>query len=317
MRQVLLSLSLFLLITTTCQGQFADFESFGLEQDTFLNGSDGSMGFEENDILFPNLFNTNYDSWSGWAISTMTDTLTPGFINQYSCIAGEGAEASTTYGTTFVLGETSINLDGSCALGIQSLYINNSTYAYLSMQDGDQFAKKFGGEDGTDPDYFFISIKSAASETDSVIFYLADFRSDNPDEDYILDEWTQVNLESLPGSSTYTFELFSSDVGDFGNNTPAYFCIDNVSAAFCTSVEDTEKLVIKAYPNPTADLITVQFEHSLSSISLYNTTGEKLQITEDPKAPVTLDLSELPSGIYLIEAVDLNQNSHLERIVKQ
>ena len=112
-------------------------------------------------------------------------------------------------------------------------------------------------------------------------------------------------------------DRFSSDVGDFGNNTPAYFCIDNVSAAFCTSVEDTEKLVIKAYPNPTTDLITVQFEHSLSSISLYNTTGEKIQITEDPRAPVTLDLSELPSGIYLIEALDLNQNSHLERIVKQ
>ncbi len=318
MRLAILFISLTSLISTTCLSQLATFESFGLEQDTFLNGSDGSMGFEDDAFFFPNIFNDNYGSWTGWSISTMTDTLTPGFINQYSCIAGAGAEGSTTYATTFVSGQTTISLEsgGTCG-AISNFYINNSTYAFLSMRDGDQFAKKFGGEDGTDPDFFYVSIKSAASETDSIIFYLADFRSDNPEEDYILDEWTLVDLEPLPNSLTYTLEIFSSDVGDFGINTPAYFCIDNVSGALCTSVEDTEALTIKAYPNPTAAFVSVEYGNGLSSISMWNTRGEELHSIQEPEGTITIDISEFPSGIYLLKSIDYDQKIHIERILKQ
>ena len=45
------------------------------------------------------------------------------------------------------------------------------------MKTGDQFAKKFGGEDGNDPDYFKLLVwgeKENGTETDTVEFFLAE-----------------------------------------------------------------------------------------------------------------------------------------------
>ena len=88
----------------------ADFENFGLAQDTFLNGSDGNGGFQNGVIFLPNAYNAEWNSWSGWAISSDTDTITPGFMNQYSAIVGSGAEESVAYATSFVSGESLIQL---------------------------------------------------------------------------------------------------------------------------------------------------------------------------------------------------------------
>ena len=61
----------------------------------------------------------------------------------------------------------------------ESLMVTNTTYAALSMRDGDSFAKKFGGPSGNDPDYFRLTITgkdSGGSTIGSVEFYLADYR---------------------------------------------------------------------------------------------------------------------------------------------
>ena len=44
-----------------------------------------------------------------------------------------------------------------------------------------------------------------------------------------MDQWTRVDLSSLVGARKLQFELESSDVGEFGMNTPAYFALDQVA----------------------------------------------------------------------------------------
>ncbi|MFK7906333.1 MAG: hypothetical protein AB8B69_14475, partial [Chitinophagales bacterium] len=58
-----------------------DFENFNLSVGEGLNGSDGSGGFSIENAYLPNSYNPDWMSWSGWAISSMTDTTTPGFMN--------------------------------------------------------------------------------------------------------------------------------------------------------------------------------------------------------------------------------------------
>jgi hypothetical protein len=102
------------------------------------------------------------------------------------------------------------------------------------MRDGDSFAKKFGGPDGTDPDYFRLIISGYdqyGDYTGTIVFYLADFRSPNADDDYILDQWTWVDLASLGSVVNLEFTMESSDAGLFGINTPTYFAIDNLTTA--------------------------------------------------------------------------------------
>jgi hypothetical protein len=112
-----------------------------------------------------------------------------------------------------------------------SLQVTNTTYVALSMLNGDAFAKKFGGMTGDDPDYFLLTITGRDGQnqvTGTVEAYLADYRSGLDLEDYILVDWLSVDLSSLGAARTLSFNLSSSDVGQFGMNTPAYVAIDNL-----------------------------------------------------------------------------------------
>ena len=216
-----------------------DFEDVGsrLPIESFNNGSDGNGSFTSNGLVFNNDFNSDFGSWSGWAYSNTTDSETVGFQNQYSVYSSSshssGANGSSTYAVASAYGANPPRMtrdvnDGS---GFKDLAINNTTYAALSMLQGDAFAKKFGGEDGTDPDFFLLTIEgfdADESSTGIVEYYLADYRFEDDSLDYIVDSWTTVDVSSLGEATSLSFSLSSSDVGDFGMNTPAYFAIDDI-----------------------------------------------------------------------------------------
>jgi hypothetical protein len=54
---------------------------------------------------------------------------------------------------------------------------------------------------------------------------------EDPEDDYILKEWEWLDLTSLGLVTSLNFALESSDVGEYGMNTPAYFCIDDFTGA--------------------------------------------------------------------------------------
>jgi hypothetical protein len=60
-------------------------------------------------------------------------------------------------------------------------------------------------------------------------YYLADYRFENNQQDYILDSWKWIDLLLLGEISALRFSLSSSDVGAWGMNTPAYFCVDQIN----------------------------------------------------------------------------------------
>ena len=113
------------------------------------------------------------------------------------------------------------------------MYITNTTYAALSMLNGDSFAKKFGGASGNDPDWFLLTItgkNASGGTTGTVDFYLADYQFENNANDYIVDDWTFVDLTALGDIvKSLEFALSSSDVGQWGMNTPASFAMDSLT----------------------------------------------------------------------------------------
>ncbi|MCG8573008.1 MAG: DUF4465 domain-containing protein [Spirochaetes bacterium] len=188
-------------------------------------------------------------SWSGFLYSNMTDTTTAGFTNQYSAYTIDasngnpgGYNGSANYSISYValdwLGGTydpipnTIMVTRGDSSGFAGFYITNTTYAYLSMLNGDGFAKKFGGTDGNDEDWFLLTIKGLDADGDAtgtIEFYLADFRFSDNSNDYIIDEWTWVDLTSLGNAVLLEFSLTSSDTGTYGMNTPGYFAIDHLT----------------------------------------------------------------------------------------
>jgi uncharacterized protein DUF4465/PEP-CTERM motif-containing protein len=174
--------------------------------------------------------------WQGWAYSQLTDTTTPGFGNQLSTIAGAGASGSATYGVAFTGGAVDAQASVSrivfdSDVSVLGASFTNTTYAALSMRDGDGFAKKFGGATGNDPDYFTLTItgrNAANAVTGSVELALADFRFGDHALDYILTDWAFVDLSSLGTVSALEFELASSDTSFGFLNTPSYFAMDDL-----------------------------------------------------------------------------------------
>ena len=283
-----------------------DFEAYDLESESFLNGADGSGGFTSGDIFLPNDYNADFMSWSGWAISNTTDTTTPGFTNQYSAIPGSGVDGSAHYAVTSAFGNNNLVLQGDAAgQPVSGMYITNNTYAYLSIKDGDSFAKKFGGVTGDDPDFYLLTIKAyneGSLSVDSVDFYLADYRFSDNSEDYIVDEWTWVDLSSLGNADSLSFALSSSDVGQFGMNTPAYFCIDDVFSADpgvnTDLVNDPE--LFEIYPNPTADYLQITHsENQQMDCYIYDINGKVVK-SQQLNGPEIIDLQFLPTGTYII-----------------
>lgn len=160
----------------------------------------------------------SFRSWDGFTYSNTTDTTTPGFLNQYSAITGSGVNGSANYGVSFV--SPLSRLDFTSETAVSGAYFTNTTYAYLSMLNGDSFAKQF--EAG---DFFTLTITgldTSNSETGSVDVSLANGTD-------LLDEWLWTDLSTLGSVAALEFSLNSSDVGAFGMNTPAYFAIDDLT----------------------------------------------------------------------------------------
>ncbi len=247
------------LIHTGKSYRVSHFEDLGLAPGSYENGAGLDGGFSSGAFAFWNNYNAEWNSWSGWAYSNLADTETPGFGNQFSAYAGGGMAnreeeddlfAVGTIGVDWVGGSNSplpnrIVMEDQVAHRVSGMYVTNSTYAALSMKQGDSFAKKFGGADGKDADWFKLviwGIREEGDRTDSIEFYLADFRFEEDSLDYIVDTWQWVDLWSLGEVMALEFILLSSDVGPFGMNTPAFFCLDQLRVE---AFDPTPELLVK------------------------------------------------------------------------
>ncbi len=320
MKQLTLTVILFISCFIVQAQTTIDFEDITLSPESFLNGSEGSGGYTSGNIFFPNFYNDAWGAWQGWAISNTTDVSTPGPDNQYSAITGSGYEASSNYAVSFISGSTKMNLENlSENEVVDGFYLTNGTYPYLSMLEGDGFAKKFGGTTGNDPDFFFLTIKKyldGVLSTDSVDFYLADFRFSDNSSDYIVDEWTYLDLTSLGKADSLVFYLHSSDANQFGINTPGYFCIDNIITSGGTIPVNNikEEQSIELFPNPTSDLINLKNSTPIETrYALYDIFGKQILSQEYYSNQTQIDIGNLATGTYILEIQ--NESVNERRIV--
>lgn len=166
-----------------------------------LSGSDSSEDL--NEIYGAYEISSDYDS-EVYAIIKLNESLDP-------------AKITTTDGENHLFSE---------------IWVNNTYYLYDVINSGTDEYTEFGGDDGTDSDWFILTItgySSDGSETGSVEFYLADYTANSSQDDYIITEWTEIDISSLGYISTLTLSLSSSDVDDEGIMlTPPYVCIDEI-----------------------------------------------------------------------------------------
>lgn len=180
-----------------------------------------------------------YEFWHGFAVSSRVDNTyeptDPSFIHQFGAYAPArggltGSGGSATYATAFVsnFGDDKTFINRPENADWVSIDVANTTYAAQSILLGDGFARAFEPGDWFRLDILgYSDLGGAGSLIDTISFYLADYRGDTLQ---LISDWTRVDLGNLAGARSLAFELFSSDVDEWGMNTPASFAIDNLIA---------------------------------------------------------------------------------------
>ncbi len=308
--------------TVTAQSTF-DFESVTLSPESYDNGSAGNGDFQFGPLMLSNVYDTAWGgTWNGFSISNITDNTTGGWFNQYCAYPGSGSGNSENYGIFFDSGLVYPSLGN---LEFLEFKITNTTYAAISMRDGDSFAKQFGSPldaygntDGTNGEDFFkvwIICESTGGQKDSIEFYLADYRFADSTQGYIVDTWETIDLTVMPFQvDNINFRFESSDNHPtFGMNTPAYFAIDDIKTAPLSGLKANQLANIQMYPNPANDFVHVVGESG--TIRVFSMTGNLL-FEANHQEKTTIPTSEFESGIYVIE-VENTSGKYTNRIVIQ
>lgn len=272
--------------------------------------------FEDHIFSFQNTFTVSqYGPYSSaWSYSNITDNNTSGPGNQYSAITGEGVNSSN-YAVCNGPVQRVFEKDGNAFTSVGG-YFTNTTYAYHSMLNGDAFATQFGDVTNTagGEDWFLLTIYGLDVDSnrtaDSVNFYLADYRFADDNEDYLIEEWTYVDLSSLGNIYGYEFALSSSDEGMWGMNTPAYFAMDKLGAEDTTiSINEIKTIEVSIYPNPTNDIINyVIDQNEVNDIRIITAEGKTISQFQPNKSLGQISLHQFGSGIYFIEFAGTNSS---------
>jgi hypothetical protein len=307
----------FLMMLSSCiinAQNIADFQDNTLPADSFWVASDtllGTGGFQSSGLFFASNWNDSFGGYweDGFALSSKTDSVSSGFTNQYSSRAGGGFQ-SDKYAVSY--GRSVIRRTSGQAFRPLALRITNTTYAANSMRDGDSFSKKFGGATGNDPDYFRLILRAYAQGNllpDSVVLYLADYRFSDNTQDYIVNNWRNMDLTPLGTSvDSIVSRLESSDNGSFGMNTPAYFAIDEVTWQETTaSTIDASKASFSVYPNPCKDILQISASEQAVSYVITDVSGrEQGRGSFQQFGYPSLYTGNLVAGHYLLQVRDLS-----------
>jgi hypothetical protein len=296
------------------------FDDLTLAPNTHYDGSDLEGGFTSGGIEFPNQYDDQWNYWSGGFIySNSTDNTTAGYTNDFSAYTGVGAAGSANYGVNYGSG----HLDFGTEKALISIAITNTTFAALSMLDGDNFGKQFGSPnnaqgtpDGTNgEDFFRLLITGYDADNDSigtVIVYLADYRFADNNEDYILDEWENVDLTPLGNIRYLDFALESSDNNGSGMLTPAYFALDNFVYNTVTGIEENPALAVAIWPNPVKEDVTIK--GAAGMITVTDASGATVY-TGETNGLLNINCENWSNGYYIVTFANEN-GVHRSTLVK-
>ncbi len=256
-----------------------------------------------------------YDMWWGFTASNSADnarqenTLKFQFSNMAKggIVLGDDGEIKLdSYGAPvtsadmpYLVGYYSeFNGEKSCQLAFndgksyapQGVYVNLNSYPYYTIEYGDQYARAFNNGDS----FKLIIHGVAADESEKTVSVeLAAYENGNLT---INRGWRYVDLSSLGTVDEMYFTMTSTDVGEWGVNTPTYFCLDKLTVLESTGgVSDVaESAVTLSYDR---EAMTVNVAGADFAI-IADTMGRTVMSGEQSR----FDISHLPAGVYVVKA---------------
>ena len=81
-------------------------------------------------------------------------------------------------------------------------------------------------------------------------------------------------------------------------------------------MREVAKVNFEIYPNPTADVLTIDSDAPLSKAQIFDLLGRE-RLSSDLQSGQTIRLNELPTGLYLLKVFDKQGHFSVKQFVKK
>ena len=209
-------------------------------------------------------------SWEGFTISKVSQDT----ANVFGCVANGGLAG---VGTPYVIGyysswiTVSLGYSSNIILFDQEYY---PEYVYICQNSNTMEAINNGGvfnarafTETYTLALIISALNSSMEETKSITYYLAvDGEKNNG--------WIKVPLTALGQAAGLSFRMTTTDIGQFGENTPMYFALDGLTV----NTEIATALPQVAVQQPKATKMMVQQQiYILRGSELYTPLGQRIR----------------------------------------
>ena len=130
-------------------------------------------------------------------------------------------------------------------------------------------------------------------------------------------EWETLAFDfSSLGLSTYDKLVFMFDIGNVGDGSESStFYFDDVQQDTTLGQEDFNSDMIQMYPNPVTSVLYINSKNiELTKVEIYSLLGQKLK--EAKSALNTIQIEDLPNGIYFVKAYSGNRHI-IKKMIKK
>lgn len=218
-------------VAATMDDNFLDKESFynGLGADDPDRTSPGTNSqFVSGSFAFDTERHTS-TWWSGFALSNQTGTKFESYADQFKSAVGSGhnsANYAVVYsysGAGYAVTVTNNNGGDN----VSGFYVTNTANNVNAYVNGDGMSTVAGGFKKGDWFKMVVNVVKADDTSESMDYYLADYRSDNEADHYYLNTWQWVDLRQFGKIKKVTFGFEGTKKNAYGLTTPTYACLDD------------------------------------------------------------------------------------------
>ena len=253
-------------------------------------------------------------AWDGFTVSKNGESTPASDLldSQWGCMAQGGIEAISN-GTAIVNSERpyivanysswetqnslSITFNDGNLYTLNGMYVTNSPYPYYTNIAGDDFSNGLTNEG----DYFKVIAHGVKADNtvETAEFILAEFKDGSLQQ---VTEWTWWDLSTLGTVKEIYFTMESTDVGQWGMNTPSYFCIERIMAS--NPVESgIEESVINSNTTDiyySANNIYVTTANA-TVVKVYSVNGIEVLSQMISEGTTSVSTATLANGIYVVK----------------
>lgn len=199
--------------------------------DGFIGEAQYLYGYENDAIKCEYFYEEEYGYWGGFAHSKVFDTDAKNglFQNQFAAYNSQAASGDgflLYYYDSYNEPCDIIFKDEESVVRLSSVKLNLTTYTYASITDEDinDYARVFAEGDYLKVVFYAVDA-FGRTVGEGAECYVVDYRDGKR---FVADNWQEFYLPGIL-SNRVRVTIETSDIGEYGPNTPLYICMDDLT----------------------------------------------------------------------------------------